>query len=210
MAATSSSVRPNGCPRTVVSAPLVPVPRPPTLAATWRPARRRPCRAHPSQGSPRVPATRSHRSRSSIDGTPDSPTRPLVSDLELGGHRAKLAEGRVSRTLAGERLLLCPERNRHRPAPLLTYTLSWGDPDRRRGIAVVRHDSVNAMTQGRARQTHRRENGHDYFDRHPPRRAAARRRRIFLQTQGLSRRGGVRCARLRESCLRHRRADLAG
>jgi hypothetical protein len=46
------------------------------------------------------------------------------------------------------------------------------------------------MTRGRAGQTHRRENGHDHIVRHRPRGAAARRRRILLQTQGLSRKGG--------------------
>src|SRR4029453_10593752 len=45
------------------------------------------------------------------------------------------------------------------------------------------------MTQGRARQTQGRENGHDHIARHRPRGAAARGRRILLQTQGLSRNG---------------------
>jgi hypothetical protein len=58
-------------------------------------------------------------------------------------------------------------------------------------IAVARYDrSVEAMTQGRARDTQGRENGHDHIARHRPRGAAARRRRILLQTQGLSRTGG--------------------
>ena len=46
------------------------------------------------------------------------------------------------------------------------------------------------MTQGRARQTQGRENGHDHIVRHRPRGAAARRRRVLLQTQGVSRKGG--------------------
>jgi hypothetical protein len=41
------------------------------FGAAW-PARRPPCRAHPSRGSPCVLASRSRRSRSLIDGTPDS------------------------------------------------------------------------------------------------------------------------------------------
>jgi hypothetical protein len=48
------------------------------------------------------------------------------------------------------------------------------------------------MTQGRARQTHGRENGHDHIARHRLGGASARRRRIPLQTQGVSRRGGGR------------------
>ena len=46
------------------------------------------------------------------------------------------------------------------------------------------------MTQGRACQTHGRENGHDHIARHRPRGTAARRRWILLQTQDLSRKGG--------------------
>jgi hypothetical protein len=45
---------------------------------------------------------------------------------------------------------------------------------------------MDAMTQGRARETQGRENGHDHSARHRPRGAAARRRWILLQTQGLS------------------------
>src|SRR6476659_4322836 len=46
------------------------------------------------------------------------------------------------------------------------------------------------MTQGRARQTQGRENGHDHIVRHRPGGAAARRRRVLLQTKGVSRKGG--------------------
>jgi hypothetical protein len=86
----------------------------------------------------------------------------------------------------------CSERNRHQPAPLLAYTLESGIfLTRGRRIAVVGHQrSVDAMTQGRARQTNGRENGHDHFARHRLRCAAARRRWTLLQTQGLSRKGG--------------------
>ena len=158
--------------------------------------RRRPRRAHPSQGSPRVLATRSRRSRSSSDGTPDSPTRPLESDLEWTP--AELAERRVSRTLAGEPVLLCPEGNRHQPAPLIAYTLSWRDPDRRRRIAVVRHERFSERDDAGPRSPDTRvetrhtgeKNGHDHFARHHPLGAAARRRWIFLQTQGVSRKRG--------------------
>ena len=73
-------------------------------------------------------------------------------------------------------------------------------------LSFVRSGSVNAMTQGRARQTHGRENGHDYFARHRPRSAAARRRRTFLQTQGLSRKRGV----LRASARRLRPISSRG
>lgn len=81
-----------------------------------------------------------------------------MRDLELSGHRANLFKRRVSRTPAGERVLLCPEGNRPQPAPLLAYTLSWRDPDRRRRIAVVRRERFSerddAMTQGRALARH--------------------------------------------------------
>jgi hypothetical protein len=46
------------------------------------------------------------------------------------------------------------------------------------------------MTQRRARETQGREHGHDHITCHRPRGAAARRRWILLQTQGLSRKGG--------------------
>ena len=88
----------------------------------------------------------------------------------------------------------CSEGNRHQPAPLLAYTWELGvfltarAPNRRRWSPAFggRDDP------GRARQTHGRENGHDHIARHRPRGAAARRRWILLQTQGLSRKGGVR------------------
>ena len=48
----------------------------------------------------------------------------------VGWTAGKLAARRVSRTRAGERVLPCSEGNRHQPAPLLAYTLSWCDPDR--------------------------------------------------------------------------------
>ena len=59
-------------------------------------------------------------------------------------------------------------------------------PNRRRSS----ERSVEVMTQGRARHTQGRDNGHDHFARHRPRGAAAWRRWILLQTQGLSRKGG--------------------
>src|SRR4249920_3815706 len=46
------------------------------------------------------------------------------------------------------------------------------------------------MTEGRARQKHKGEkNGHDHFARHRPRGAAARRRRVLLQTSDVTRKG---------------------
>jgi len=73
------------------------------------------------------------------------------------GHRAELAERRMSRTLAGERVLLCPEGNRHQPAPLIAYTLSWRDPDRRRRIAVVRHERFSEREDAGPRSPDTRE-----------------------------------------------------
>jgi hypothetical protein len=64
--------------------------------------------------------------------------------------------------------------------------------------SFVTSGSVNAMMQAALAKQQGRDNGHDYFDRHRPRSAAARRRRIVLQTQGLSRKRGVRGARLRD------------
>src|SRR4030095_11587066 len=49
---------------------------------------------------------------------------------------------------------------------------------------------MDAMTQGRAREAQERENGHDHIARHRLRGAAARRRRILLPSQGVSRTRG--------------------
>jgi hypothetical protein len=124
-----------------------------------------------------------------IDGTPDSRTT-LVRDLELGGHRQARRETCVSHS--GWRAFnACSEENSHQPAPLLAYTLELAviltarAPNRRRSS----ERSLDAMTQGRARQTQGRENGHNHFTRHRPRGAAARRRRLLLQTPGVSRKG---------------------
>ena len=107
-----------------------------------------------------------------------------------------------------ERLSLCSEGNRHQPAPLLAYTLEWRDPDRdgAESPSFVTRVRLDAMTQGRARQTQGRENGHDHIARHRPRGAAARRRRILLQTQGLSRKGGSLAEIIRP--LRHLHCSL--
>jgi LPXTG-motif cell wall-anchored protein len=59
--------------------------------------------------------------------------------------------------LAGERFLLCPERNRHQPAPLLAYTLSWRNPDRGRRIAVVRHERFSECDDAGPRSPNTRE-----------------------------------------------------
>jgi hypothetical protein len=64
------------------------------------------------------------------------------------GHRAKLAERRVSRTLASEHVLLCPEGDRHQPASLLAYRLSWGALTKgAESPSFVTSGSMNAMMQ---------------------------------------------------------------
>jgi LPXTG-motif cell wall-anchored protein len=73
----------------------------------------------------------------------------------VSGHRAKLFKRRVFGTPARERLLPCPEGNRHQPAPLLAY--GWGWRDLVAGaelLSFVTSGSVNAITRGRARQPH--------------------------------------------------------
>ena len=85
----------------------------------------------------------------------------------------------------------CSEGNRHQRAPLLAYTWELGviltarAPNRRRSSrAFCGRDDAGPDSPNT-----RRENGHNHFARHRPRGAADRRRRILLQTQGLSRKG---------------------
>jgi hypothetical protein len=113
-------------------------------------------------------------------------TRESLTTLwTVGGHRT------FHHGLPRKRSLLCPEGNRHQPALLLAYTWSWRDADRESAQSPSFVTSVHrdALTQGRARHSHRRENGYDHFTCHRPRGAAPRRRRVLLQTQDLSRRG---------------------
>ena len=78
-------------------------------------------------------------------------------------------------------------------------------PNRRRSLRPFggRDDA------GPRRETQGRENGHNYIARHRPRGAAARRRRILLQTQGLSRTGGSLAGIVRPLTQVHRTHGLS-
>jgi hypothetical protein len=122
--------------------------------------------------------------------------------------------GTVQSSPRGERLALelarafyaCSEGNRHQRAPLLAYTWELGviltarAPNRRRSSrAFCGRDDAGPHSPNI-----RRENGHNHFARHRPRGAAGRRRRILLQTQGLSRKGGWLAGIIRPSWPVHR------
>ena len=90
----------------------------------------------------------------------------------------------------------CSEGNRHQLAPLLACTVELGvfltarAPHRRRSSpAFGGCDDAGPRSPNTGR-----ENGHDHFARHRPRGAAARRRRVLLQTSGLSWKGGCSLA----------------
>lgn len=119
-----------------------------------------------------------------------SRTTPL-KDLALGGHPRKARERRVSCTRA-DAFNACSEGNRHQPAPLVASRLESGVCLNRKGAesSFVTNRSVNAMTHAALTKQRERENGHDHIARHRLRGAAARRRRILLQSQGLRRTGG--------------------
>jgi hypothetical protein len=95
--------------------------------------------------------------------------------------------------LALELASLCYLFRREQTPPCTAVSLHVGvgviltarAPNRRRSSRAF----GGRMTQGRARETQGRENGHDHIARHRPRGATDRRRRILLQTQGLSRTG---------------------
>jgi hypothetical protein len=78
-------------------------------------------------------------------------------------------------------------------------------PNRRRSLRPFggRDDA------GPRSETQGRENGHDHIARHRPRGAAARRRRILLQTQGLSRTGGSLAGIVRPLTHVHRSHGLS-
>ena len=59
----------------------------------------------------------------------------------------------------------CSEGNRYQLAPLLAYTLESGVFLTARALNLRRWSPAfgGAMTQGRARETHGRENGHDHI-----------------------------------------------
>ena len=94
-------------------------------------------------------------------------------------------------TRAGGRIA-CSEGNRHQPGPLLAYTLSERDPDREGAESPSFVTTVRWTDNAgpRSRNTRERQNGHDHITHHRLRGAAARRRRILLPSQGLTRMGG--------------------
>jgi hypothetical protein len=108
----------------------------------------------------------------------------------LGGHWATLAQSRVSHS--GSRSVECLFRTEQTPACTagslhveVGRILTARAPNRRRSSrAFAERDEAG---QDRAHQAYGRENGHEHLAHHRPRGPAARRRRILLQTQGLSR-----------------------
>jgi hypothetical protein len=133
-----------------------------------------------------------------------------VRDLELGGPCKDRREASISRS-SWRAFNTCSEGNRHQRAPLLAYTWELGviltarAPNRRRSSrAFCGRDDAGPHSPNI-----RRENGHNHFARHRPRGAAGRRRRILLQTQGLSRKGGWLAGIIRPSWPVHRSHGLS-